>query len=132
VFYRGEKLDPRVFYRVQKLDPRVFYQCQKLDPRVFYQCQKLDPRVFYQGQKLDPRVFYRGEKYVPYIPRVLSQGPYARAFSSKWHTSRAPPDFPSSEVRSHMPRDQSESRVQFEELSQRTPYRVACKIINSK
>jgi hypothetical protein len=26
VFYRGEKLDPRVFCRGQKLDPRVIYQ----------------------------------------------------------------------------------------------------------
>jgi len=35
-------------------------------------------------------------------------------------------------VYSHVLRDQSEPRVQFEELSQRATYRVTCKIRNSK
>jgi hypothetical protein len=65
------------------------------------------------------------------IPRVLSRGDYARAPISKWHTPRTPPDLPSFEVHSHVLRDQSEPRVQFEELSHRALYRLACKIRNS-
>jgi hypothetical protein len=75
---------------------------------------------------------YRDDTYREFIPRVLSLGDYARAPSSKWHTLRTPPDLPSSEGHSHVSRDQSEPKVQFEELSHRAPYRVACKIRNSK
>jgi hypothetical protein len=120
---RAEDILPRTKDRFDGVLPRRKDRSESVLPR-----RKVRPEGVLPKQKVCTEMTHTES----IIPRVLSRGPYARASSFKWQIPRTPPDLPSSEVHNHMPRDQSQPRVQFEELSQRAPYRVTCKIRNSK
>jgi len=131
---RSESVLPRRKVRLEGVLPRSKVRSEGVLPRTKVRPEGVLPRRKSRPKGVLPRrkVCIEMTHIESIISRVLSRGPYARVSSSKWHTPRTRPDLPSSEVQSHVPRDQSESRVQFEELSQSGPYQVACMIRNSK
>jgi hypothetical protein len=139
---KGKKYTPRrLISRWQPSEKyflRMFYRVQKLDPRVFYWWQKIDPMVFYQGEKLDSRVFYRGEKYVPkwHIPRVSFQGCYPEDPMPELLVPKGTLRRPLQLAILRSAQSCAEGPIRTKRpvwgTLPKSPYRVACKMRNSK